>query len=331
MKNSVRAVLLTVGLSCSLPAFAGPLISPWHFEMTPYTRDIQINPDLANGEEDYVEDLRTGFYAESSATPFKGCVLYLEGLADSVANQGPLFNYLSQNGYRTVFFDYMGQGGSTGSMDDTRVFSIAAPFAQISEMALTVWSKYSDAAETFNGHSCAGSKKLVMGWSTGGLAAYGLAHDNWADAVVLIAPGIAVKTFVGESKKFPYRLFLFKGVISERSLTTCPTGALGVDPHVEPIKPNNPLKVPGFSLDLVDSAKRSQTWTISDRIPGLVFLGGPDDTFIDSPKVRPILATNTKFTVVNYPNGRHELQNECADISSDLYKKTVDFLNSVAR
>src|SRR6185312_33467 len=61
--------------------------------------------------------LREGVSYETG--PLKACVLYLEGLGDSIMNHRPLFSNLNQNGYRVIAFDYMGQGGSQGSMNLT--------------------------------------------------------------------------------------------------------------------------------------------------------------------------------------------------------------------
>src|SRR5690606_21112615 len=52
---------------------------------------------------------------------FKGNILYFQGLGDSMLNHDPLFLKISKAGYRIIAFDYMGQGGSTGKMDNTRI------------------------------------------------------------------------------------------------------------------------------------------------------------------------------------------------------------------
>ncbi len=63
--------------------------------------------------------LRAGYSLETSE--LKGCVLYLQGLADSIRSHKCYFSCLNEAGYRVIFFDYMGQGGSEGSMNNTRV------------------------------------------------------------------------------------------------------------------------------------------------------------------------------------------------------------------
>jgi hypothetical protein len=63
--------------------------------------------------------LRAGYWQEKEQ--LKGCVIYLQGLADSMMNHENYFSSLAEAGYRVMAFDYMGQGGSQGSMDNTRI------------------------------------------------------------------------------------------------------------------------------------------------------------------------------------------------------------------
>ncbi len=63
--------------------------------------------------------MRVGYSLET--TKLKGCILYLQGLADSIQNHAPYFSRLNDAGYRIIYFDYLGQGGSEGSMNDTRI------------------------------------------------------------------------------------------------------------------------------------------------------------------------------------------------------------------
>src|SRR6185437_4749591 len=102
--------------------------------------------------------------------------------------------------------------------------------AQITSQAKFFWAHHAE---------CAGSPRLVIGWSTGGLAAYSLAHERWANAVVLLAPGIVPKKFVGESAKLSFWKFPFRPVITPETLTRN-MFVNEWNPHVEPIKPNSP-------------------------------------------------------------------------------------------
>ena len=105
--------------------------------------------------------LRSGYFRESTnpEVAFKGCILYLEGLGDSILNHEALYKVLSHAGYRVIFFDYMGQGGfkgydqagrpkpedskgSEGSMNHTRIIDPLFPRLQISTMAEEIWEKY---------------------------------------------------------------------------------------------------------------------------------------------------------------------------------------------
>ena len=54
--------------------------------------------------------LRMGYLPEAKNSTFKGCVIYLEGLSDSIMNHQPLYQKLSEAGYRVLMFDYLGQG-----------------------------------------------------------------------------------------------------------------------------------------------------------------------------------------------------------------------------
>ena len=68
--------------------------------------------------------LRAGLF-HSKTLPHKANVLYLEGLADSMFNHDKLINTLSRAGYQVIAFDYPGQGGSEGSMSQTRITASA--------------------------------------------------------------------------------------------------------------------------------------------------------------------------------------------------------------
>lgn len=318
-KNIVLSISVLFFIGCSLLTKREPQneASRWHFDKTFY--DVK-HPFLANP---LVRDvhLRTGYYTEAADKPFKGCVMYLEGLADSVANQQPLFHHLSESGYRVVFFDYMGQGGSEGSMNNSRVLDPINNSLQLSTQAQFVWNLYSQ--------NCGASKKLVIGWSTGGLVSYKLAYDNWADAVILIAPGIHAKKFVGEAAATPSKLVMLQQVISERTLTRAVYGK-GLNPHVDPIKPDSPAKVPLFAANLLGSSLVSQSWQINSKVKGLVFLSGVEDTYVDRDATIKTLSKNAPhFHVVSYDGALHEIQNEIPDVAFDMHQKTTQFLDQV--
>ncbi|NNN05558.1 MAG: alpha/beta fold hydrolase [Elusimicrobia bacterium] len=259
-------------------------------------------------------DIRAGYYEEAVGVPFRGNILYLEGLGDSMLNHEPLFSALSQAGWRVIAFDYMGQGGSGGTMNHTRILDPLFPSLQISKLADAVWSRY------VRNDSLAGNQKIVLGWSTGGLAAYEMAHRGAADAVVLIAPGIVPKLIVGDRLK-----------ITESSLTRA-VYARGDDPHVDAIRPDSPVEVPLFAANLLFTAELARHWKMSSGVRGLVLLSGPSDTYVDGAKTRAILSANApRFDVVVYPDALHEIDNEVPAIREALTAQVLRFLDGRGR
>ena len=269
--------------------------------------------------------LRTGVYLEQNSSQFKGCVLFLQGLGDSIRNHDPLFLSLSRAGYRTITFDYLGQGGSEGSMNQTRVIdSRLSSQRSILYQATWAWNLFSH--KTMNGHNCSTSKKRVIGWSTGGLAAYILAADQWADSVVLIAPGLHIKPFVGEASSNWLKMNGVSETITLETLTHVPyRGAQ--DPHKDPIKPNSPAKAPLFALNLLSSSIVAQKLNVPASVHGLVFLSGVNDTYVARNKTIETIKKNANhFEIVAYKNALHEIDNEIEPIAKHLRESTIDFL-----
>ena len=129
-------------------------------------------------------------------------------------------------------------------MADTRLSAPAGPFFEgkdyeIGAQARFVWQRYSDQSDPLYGGSCATSPRRVLGWSTGALAAYKLAHEGWGDGYVLIAPGLVPKLCVGQSVNNCMANLRTNKVITEETLTTN-TFPPGSDPHVDPIRPASP-------------------------------------------------------------------------------------------
>lgn len=266
-------------------------------------------------------EMREGVTPQLASIPFKGCVLYLEGLGDSISNHIPLFSFLADNGYRVISFDYMGQGGSSGSMNDTTVNDYLGTGAQITTQAKFFWGRHEE---------CAKRPRLVIGWSTGGLAAYSLANEGWANAVVLIAPGIVPKKFVGESAHWAWWEFPFRPVITLETLTRN-RFVNQWNPHVDPIKPDSPLKVPWFALNLLSTAKAARSWKIPPTVAGLVFLSSNSDTYVDARKTAQVLRMNAPlFTVIQEQGALHEIDNELPTAANDLRSTAVKFFNLFA-
>jgi pimeloyl-ACP methyl ester carboxylesterase len=265
--------------------------------------------------------IRVGYVPQAAAIPFRGNIVYFEGLADSIENHGPLFMRLSSEGYRVIAFDYRGQGGSDGSMDDTRI-------KEIPKLGRLAWDQFAFDKTTF-------SQRTVLGWSTGGLAGYYAASQGLVDRVVLIAPGIAPKSVV---------------LITEGTLTSAaPYAMKELDPHLQGISPRSPLEVMGFGCDLLNMAASSRgeklrspkchnplagsykvpglaPWKIPDTFPGLILFSDPKDIYVNSGVAIPIVKENSKFEIEQYTGALHEIDNERNSIRLKAYDDIVSFL-----
>lgn len=312
-------VSLALGLT-SLNAQATEFCpKPWKCEAVPMTVPYKhLVPVLGPGPIPLIPvpiwfsadvSIRAGYLEASDPVPFKGNILYLEGLADSMMNHLPFFRSLTQQGYRVISFDYMGQGQSTGNMNNTRIHGIRV----ISE---EIWKRMARDTQNF-------PTRTVIGWSTGGLAAYTLALEGKADRVILIAPGLAPKVEVGGGlMKWP------PNEITLESLTSDTYGPENPDPHIDPISPNTPFLVPSFSADLLWTAYRSKGKPVSEDVQGIVFLG-TDDSYVDSDKTSAAISEIApQFQVKFYPGGRHELHNEKKWIREKLTQRTLQFLRA---
>ncbi len=269
-------------------------------------------------------NLRSGYIAEASNVPFKGNLLYFEGLADSIRNHAPFFLRLSAEGYRVIAFDYLGQGGSEGLMDDTRI----ADIPKIGDLA---WKRYARDLAHF-------PTRTVIGWSTGALAAYRAAAQNQVDRVVLIAPGIGLKSVY---------------LITQNTLTSARYSTKASNPHLEKISPRSPLLVIDFACDLRNVAASargeflddpsclnpfaktpkspSPAWEIPGSIPGLVLLSDPKDKYVNSETTRGIIASHSVFEIEQYAGALHEIDNEKDSIREKAYSDIVSFLNRTNR
>jgi alpha-beta hydrolase superfamily lysophospholipase len=250
--------------------------------------------------------IRAGYLPHQGT--FKGNVLYFQGLGDSMLNHDPLFKKIARAGYRVIAFDYMGQGGSSGSMNKTRIQFI--PY-----MGERVWNKFALETHRF-------PNKTIIGWSTGGLAAYLAASENRVDKVILIAPGIAPRKFVGEG--------IFNRIPNEITLETLTTDVYydpASDPHRDEIKPNSPLKVPSFAINLLGTAAKVKAKNVSPRIKGFVLLSGKDDTYVNAQKARKIICQNAShFKIKAYEGALHEIDNERKKIREVAHKDILRFL-----
>ena len=321
--NKIHFVLFFSLLGCNSLQTRGPQSAAsviMHTEMVPYEIKVHLVPDV---------QLRAGYAEESSQTPFKGCVIYLQGLGDSILNHEPLFKKITDNGYRVLFFDYMGQGGSTGTMNHTRLSDPLYRNLEIGAQTEFIWKRYSAIPNKLSGQNCSIAKKTAIGWSTGGLASYKLAKEKKVDAVVLIAPGINPKTLVGEAATDPLLMASNKALITERTLTRNKFDGFK-NPHIDPINPESPTHVPLFASNLLLTSKLAQRWNIPSEVSGLVFLSGDEDTYVDrNATIKTLARRAPHFSVISYEGALHELDNEIDSVASDLHQRVVSFLNKV--
>lgn len=299
----MKALFILVCLSFVNSAFANPCPKPWNCENFAMTIPYDVG---MFGTKTVNVTIRAGVLRHAGT--FKGNIIYYEGLGDSMLNHMPMFKKLTGAGYQVIAFDYMGQGGSSGSMNDTKI-------QYISHIGHAIWKNYAINLEKI-------STKTIIGWSTGGLAAYFAAAYSTADRVVLIAPGIAPNKVVGGGLTS-----LPPNRITMESLTTDSYGTYNVDPHLEVIKPISPIMVPHFATNLLISAFEASSLTIHKSVKGLVLLSGDKDTYVHATKTKTILSKMAShFKVIQYPDALHEIDNERKDIRDQAHKDILNFL-----
>lgn len=268
---------------------------------------------LINGKQ---VQIRSGFIKAmlKPGQKFKGNILYYQGLGDSMLNHDPLFEPLINDGYRVIAFDYMGQGRSDGNMKNTTIANINS----IGDQVLKHFAR-----------SQKGNVKYhIIGWSTGGLAAYRRAYLDGGKkikSVTLIAPGIAPNTFVGKGLwNIPPFEITAETLTNNRFIDTN-------DPHTDVIYPISPLYVFfNFALDLKATAKKARReWKISPKIRGLVLLSGANDNYVDTEQT--LLTIQDKadhFQYMTFCEALHEIDNEIEDIAKKTRKSVLSFINN---
>ncbi|MBW2739639.1 MAG: hypothetical protein JRE64_12505 [Deltaproteobacteria bacterium] len=106
---------------------------------------------------------------------------------------------------------------------------------------------------------------------------------------------------------------------------------------MDKIRPDSPLKIPGFTMNLLVSGHASQDWKVEHDVKGLVLLSDPQkDSYVDSEKVESTLRRNAcHFEFVNYECAAHEIDNETDKHRTEegvkLEDKVVKFLDTVFR
>jgi alpha-beta hydrolase superfamily lysophospholipase len=282
--------------------------SPWRCEPIEFNARVKT----LGIPHEVSAQLRSGYLPENPAVPFRGNVIFYEGLGDSMLNHAPLFKKLTDAGYRVIAFDYMGQGGSTGTMDNTRI-------EDIPRIGALAWSKYARDTNAF-------PAKTVIGWSTGGLAAYYQAHLGQLDKVVLIAPGISARWDIGESHLRPLEV----DEITLPTLTTETYRDGTSNPHVDPIRPDTPLVVPDFAIDLQEKGLWARNrWAIPPSVQGLTLLSGPHDTYVNAQQTEVVLAARAPgFKIVRFGGALHEIDNEVPPIAQAAQGDILSFIES---
>lgn len=254
------------------------------------------------------KQIRTGIL-RTDKEEVKGHIIYLQGFADSMMNHAPLFNSLTKLGYNIIAFDYMGQGGSEGLMLQTTI-------GGINRLASQVWDEYVKTDE----------KKIILGWSAGGLAAYKYAYQkpHEVEKVILLSPGIVVRYNVGK-----YML------VTEDTLTSNDFQGVS-NPHVDPIKPASPLLAPSFASNLIWTSHESRKWKISPEVKGLFLAGSQKDRYVDPAASEAVIKKNAnhfrkhRFKNMNPDVGAvvlHEIDNEQEEISLEVYERIEAFLS----
>jgi len=246
--------------------------------------------------------IRSGFLP-SALNKSKGHIIYFQGLGDSMMNHQKLFNELLEDGFNVIAFDYLGQGKSTGSMNRTSI-------SNIGDLADIVWDFYVKKPE----------KKKIIGWSTGGLAAYRYAYKkpNEVESIAMIAPGIAPRLIIGD------KMFITEETLIQKE------GLELNNPHIDPAKPNTPLKAPLFATNLLYTSMMSQKWKIDLKVKGIVFLSDNEDSYVNPERTKSIIKKNAShFQIKSYDGSGalHELDNEIESVSSDLIQEALKIFN----
>ncbi len=248
------------------------------------------------------EKIRTGII-HTSVSEAKANIIYLQGLGDSMMNHMPLFTKLSDDGFNVIAFDYIGQGGSSGSMNKTTISNIGT-------LTDIVWKHYVKDD----------SKKNLLGWSTGGLAAYRYAYKNPYDvkSLALMAPGVVPALVVGD-----------KFVITEYTLTS-QSYRLEDNPHIDQIRPTSPIKVPVFAANLLGTALFSRFWKINESIKSMALFGSHKDSYINTQKSYALIEKNNPhfdLHMYDVEGALHELDNEIPEVSEDVHERILRFFN----
>lgn len=233
-------------------------------------------------------------------------VVFLHGLGDGAANHYPLYREWTRQGFRVLAIDLPSHGGTTGASIN------AATFRGLSTLVNEfLWRKNTQ-----------GEPLVLAGWSTGGLLALRMVQTGalkWADlnGLVLFAPGVSVKTFVGDT-----------GMITTETLTRNPD-----PPHLTPVRPRSPFHVLPFALRIKMNSWLAQLGELPKDLPTMVFLGGDEsDRYINTSRTRRWFEHQAKLPgrkvwVHQYTDAFHELDNEIEEVARAVRQTAAEFSN----
>jgi pimeloyl-ACP methyl ester carboxylesterase len=202
-----------------------------------------------------------------------GAVIFLQGIGDSLQNHMKLYSALSEKGYRVITFDYMGQGASTGHLNDMRVESIPV-------LAEQVYQRYTGKDRP----ACA--KKIVIGWSTGGTAAhywtadqvfkYGNKPDNTKiDAVVLLNPSLSLRALPGETDVQKDLKALKLAVFTRKTMTGLDEEQARANGWIDDLvirgtdgkpQPFSPTQTPDLAASIVFNSRLASLYATKDSL-----------------------------------------------------------------
>lgn len=235
--------------------------------------------------------VRAGMIRENPNVEFRGNVLYLQGFGDSMLNHDKLFRRLSNEGFRVISFDYMGQGGSQGKMND----SLIGEIVKMGDIVYDVFARDRHVKR----------KRIYMGWSTGALAAYAQASENKLGAAILISPYFVTRinmSAAGAKHDIP-------------------------EPYEKP-KVASPMMTPKFTSNLFYKGIKVSKLKVDARTPGLVLVAGEKDPWVSAAKTNLIMLENAShFLVYYYEHALHGIHNESSlAIRQQSHDTIVNFL-----
>jgi alpha-beta hydrolase superfamily lysophospholipase len=303
----------------------------WHFAATePKVSDV-VDPFTFPGVRlQGPATVRHGYIEANPSVAFKGNVVYLEGIADSMLNHTQLFKAVTDAGYRMIAWDLDGQGGSKGKWGSRLLLDML-------NVANQVYKRDMDPR---------GGLKVLMGWSIGGINGYAAAAGYPGinpDAVILNAPSIDPLLF-GVGEGFDH---LPPGEFTPQVLTTAlpPVDCGYGTPFVEPILGFTPASSASFTADILELAFYDRHVTIPGKVKGLVLMTGPKDdtyakgkkheqmdydTFIDVPNTEKVFREKAPhFRVVEYPRTKHMVDAESCAVRNSIAREVGDFLGSL--